>query len=100
MQLLRLAAAGVLIPADTKLESGGEDAFFVASAGCGAVGVADGVGGWGEEGVDAAAYARQVRARAVGLCWVALRAAKCGHMQLICVGSRLWDAALDSVFAA
>ncbi|KAI8463341.1 MAG: phosphatase 2C-like domain-containing protein [Monoraphidium minutum] len=35
----------------------GEDAWFVSRAGCGALGVADGVGGWGAEGVDAAAYA-------------------------------------------
>lgn len=47
------------------MEKGGEDAFFASpvEAGnapmfLGAVGVADGVGGWSEDGVDPAAYAR------------------------------------------
>lgn len=40
------------------MESGGEDAFFISRVGCGALGVADGVGGWAEEGVDASAYSR------------------------------------------
>jgi serine/threonine protein phosphatase PrpC len=33
---------------------GGEDAFFVSNAGGGAMGVADGVGGWQESGVNPA----------------------------------------------
>lgn len=37
-------------------ETGGEDAFFVSSKGCGSFGVADGVGEWAEEGVDPSKY--------------------------------------------
>jgi hypothetical protein len=35
---------------------GGEDAFFVSEALWGAMGVADGVGGWNEDGVDSALF--------------------------------------------
>jgi len=37
---------------------GGEDAFFVSEALWGAIGVADGVGGWNEDGVDSALFSR------------------------------------------
>jgi len=61
---LRLAAAARPHPA--KAATGGEDAFFVVDSGedataasaPGALGVADGVGGWAESGVDPGAYAR------------------------------------------
>ena len=33
---------------------GGEDAFFISDAGGGAMGVADGVGGWQESGINPA----------------------------------------------
>ena len=38
--------------------TGGEDAFFVSDLGDGAVGVADGVSGWADDGVDPADYSR------------------------------------------
>ena len=38
---------------------GGEDAFFVSDAGGGAMGVADGVGGWQESGVNPAGEQQQ-----------------------------------------
>ncbi|GAB4813840.1 hypothetical protein N2152v2_000886 [Parachlorella kessleri] len=59
-QLLRLVAAGTSIPHPAKAESGGEDAFFVSGQGLGAVGVADGVGGWALEGINPALYPRQL----------------------------------------
>ena len=37
---------------------GGEDAFFISEALWGAVGVADGVGGCSEDGVDASLFSR------------------------------------------
>ncbi len=37
---------------------GGEDAHFLSSTGGGALGVADGVGGWGESGINPADYSR------------------------------------------
>jgi hypothetical protein len=39
------------------MEKGGEDAYMLACGGI-AIGVADGVGGWAEDDVDAGAYAR------------------------------------------
>jgi protein phosphatase PTC7 len=36
-----------------QIATGGEDAWFVSSAGAGSIGVADGVGGWRESGIDA-----------------------------------------------
>lgn len=55
---LRLAAAAAAIPHPAKAEKGGEDAWFVTEAFHGAVGVADGVSGWAEDGVDPGDYAR------------------------------------------
>ena len=43
--------------------SDGEDAYFASDVACGAFGVADGVGGWGDDGVDSAAYARRLMAQ-------------------------------------
>ena len=40
---------------------GGEDAFFISEALWGAVGVADGVGGCSEDGVDASLFSRYSR---------------------------------------
>lgn len=59
---LRLVSAGVSLPHPDKVETGGEDAFFVSQDGLGAVGVADGVGGWALEGIDPAQYPRWVGA--------------------------------------
>lgn len=46
------------LPHPDKRHKGGEDAYFISHQGCGALGVADGVGGWVEEGVDPGLYSR------------------------------------------
>eukprot|EP00239_Pterosperma_sp_CCMP1384_P008813 CAMPEP_0197863642 /NCGR_PEP_ID=MMETSP1438-20131217/41264_1 /TAXON_ID=1461541 /ORGANISM="Pterosperma sp., Strain CCMP1384" /LENGTH=391 /DNA_ID=CAMNT_0043481615 /DNA_START=517 /DNA_END=1692 /DNA_ORIENTATION=- len=48
------------LPHPEKLEKGGEDAWFVRTEGGGAFGVADGVGGYGDIGIDAGLYAKQL----------------------------------------
>lgn len=63
-----LRAAAAMIPHPSKREKGGEDAYFIYTSDTGekstarvsAVGVADGVGGWASQGVDAGIYARQL----------------------------------------
>ena len=45
------------LPHPEKIDTGGEDAYFVSSDSC-ALGVADGVGGWRESGVDPGDYSR------------------------------------------
>ena len=45
------------IPHSEKIEKGGEDAWFVDED---FMTVADGVGGWAEEGIDAGLYSRQL----------------------------------------
>ncbi|CAG9463554.1 unnamed protein product [Pedinophyceae sp. YPF-701] len=48
-----------MIPHPDKAHKGGEDAFFLCEdCGGGAAGVADGVGGWAEQGVDSGQYSR------------------------------------------
>ncbi len=51
-----------MLPHPERVSDMGEDAFFISRQGCGAMGVADGVGGWAaeEDGVSAGDYARQV----------------------------------------
>ena len=50
-----------MLPHPDRVQELGEDAFFISCQGCGALGVADGVGGWVEEnGVSAGDYARHV----------------------------------------
>lgn len=46
--------------ADSLLQvaTGGEDAYFISSAGHGAVGVSDGVSAWAEDGIDPGEYSR------------------------------------------
>jgi hypothetical protein len=39
-------------------DKGGEDAFCICHTGLGSIGVADGVSGWAEEGIDPADYSR------------------------------------------
>jgi hypothetical protein len=39
-------------------DKGGEDAYCIVPAGLGSIGVADGVSGWAEEGIDPAEYSR------------------------------------------
>jgi serine/threonine protein phosphatase PrpC len=43
------------------MDYGGEDAYFVSSVGGGALGVADGVGGWADSGVNPAGVAQEGR---------------------------------------
>jgi len=54
---LKLVTGAVSVPLATK-RTAGEDAFFVTPCGRG-VGVADGVGGWSNLGVDAGLYSRR-----------------------------------------
>jgi len=58
-QQLVLVAGAYVLPHPDKIDKGGEDWFFVSDS-MRAMGVADGVGGWAEVGVDAGAYARQL----------------------------------------
>jgi protein phosphatase PTC7 len=51
------------LPHPDKRATGGEDASFVGADGL-SVGVADGVGGWAEQGVDAGIYARMLMSNA------------------------------------
>lgn len=56
---LKLNSGSCYLPHPDKEETGGEDAHFI----CGdeqAIGVADGVGGWADVGVDAGQYAREL----------------------------------------
>lgn len=61
---LRLRLGAKNIPHPAKAHYGGEDAFFVSEAGGGMAGIADGVGGWAEAGVNPADYSRQLMATA------------------------------------
>lgn len=54
-----LFAGAFVLPHPEKMAKGGEDWYFIAKNQR-AVGVADGVGGWAEVGIDAGAYARGV----------------------------------------
>jgi len=54
---LRLAFAAACLPHPDKVHKGGEDAYF-ANPSRRAFGVADGVGGWAESGVDPGEYSR------------------------------------------
>lgn len=56
---LFLSGGAFVLPHPEKMAKGGEDWYFIA-ANCRAIGVADGVGGWAEVGVDAGAYARGI----------------------------------------
>eukprot|EP00250_Pteridium_aquilinum_P024139 c2848_g1_i1 orf=363-1949(-) len=56
---LRLLSAACCLPHPEKQDTGGEDAYFICSDKQ-VIGVADGVGGWADMGVDAGEYARQL----------------------------------------
>nr|GEY95292.1 probable protein phosphatase 2C 55 [Tanacetum cinerariifolium] len=56
---LKLVSGSCYLPHPEKEEKGGEDAHFICSDKR-AIGVADGVGGWVDFGVDAAIYAREL----------------------------------------
>lgn len=55
---LKMVAAGHIIPHVMKKAKGGEDAYFITTAGRGAMGVADGVSSWGQDGVNPGRYPR------------------------------------------
>eukprot|EP01025_Chloroclados_australasicus_P030696 TRINITY_DN3087_c0_g1_i4.p1 TRINITY_DN3087_c0_g1~~TRINITY_DN3087_c0_g1_i4.p1 ORF type:complete len:439 (+),score=59.54 TRINITY_DN3087_c0_g1_i4:116-1318(+) len=57
-QTLTLEASVCSIPHPEKLETGGEDAHFISTLNGGSMGVADGVGGWRESGIDPADYSQ------------------------------------------
>jgi len=59
----RLCIGISIIPHPAKRAKGGEDAYFI-SDDMKAIGIADGVGGWGDIGVDPALYARMLMASA------------------------------------
>ncbi|GAX85130.1 hypothetical protein CEUSTIGMA_g12550.t1 [Chlamydomonas eustigma] len=55
---LKLVAGTAMIPHIDKVEKGGEDAACISLKALGAIGVADGVSGWADEGIDPAEYSR------------------------------------------
>ncbi|CAI5472073.1 unnamed protein product [Closterium sp. Yama58-4] len=55
----QLLAASKMIPHPAKVEKGGEDAVLISDVGAGVLAVADGVGGWAEDGVDPALYSNE-----------------------------------------
>ncbi|KAL4452019.1 hypothetical protein ABPG75_007681 [Micractinium tetrahymenae] len=61
---LRLQFGVKNIPHPRKAHYGGEDAFFVSEAGGGRAGIADGVGGWQEAGINPADYSKNLMATA------------------------------------
>lgn len=61
---LKLLSGSFYLPHPDKVEKGGEDAHFICEEE-GVIGVADGVGGWADVGVDAGEYARQLMSHSV-----------------------------------
>nr|ADI46917.1 MTM0349 [Volvox carteri f. nagariensis] len=57
-KVLQLRSSVCYLPHPEKVHYGGEDAHFVSDYGGGVLGVADGVGGWQESGVNPADYSR------------------------------------------
>ncbi|KAM5583088.1 putative protein phosphatase 2C 26 [Rosa sericea] len=53
-----------LIPHPSKVEKGGEDAFFVSTHNGGVIAVADGVSGWAEQNVDPSLFPKELMAYA------------------------------------
>ncbi|XP_008798754.1 probable protein phosphatase 2C 55 [Phoenix dactylifera] len=60
---LKLLSGSCYLPHPDKEETGGEDAHFICDEQ--AIGVADGVGGWADLGVDAGQYARELMSHSV-----------------------------------
>ncbi|KAJ6816174.1 putative protein phosphatase 2C 80 [Iris pallida] len=56
---LKLLSGSFYLPHPDKAETGGEDAHFICAEEQ-AIGVADGVGGWADQGIDSGRYARQL----------------------------------------
>ncbi|KAJ7558379.1 hypothetical protein O6H91_04G036600 [Diphasiastrum complanatum] len=90
---LRLQSGACCLPHPEKEKKGGEDAYFIASTEQ-VVGVADGVGGWADVGVDAGQYARELMAQsmlAIGNepngCIEPARILKRAHSRTKCKGS-------------
>uniref|UniRef100_A0A2P2KU62 Protein phosphatase n=1 Tax=Rhizophora mucronata TaxID=61149 RepID=A0A2P2KU62_RHIMU len=61
---LKLLSGSCYLPHPDKEETGGEDAHFICTNEQ-AIGVADGVGGWAELGVDAGQYSRELMSNSV-----------------------------------
>ncbi|KAM3289527.1 putative protein phosphatase 2C 55 isoform X1 [Capsicum chacoense] len=61
---LKLNSGSCYLPHPDKEETGGEDAHFICSDEQ-AIGVADGVGGWADLGIDAGQYARELMSNSV-----------------------------------
>lgn len=61
---LKLISGSCYLPHPDKVETGGEDAHFICEE-KGVIGVADGVGGWADVGVDAGEYARCLMSNSV-----------------------------------
>ncbi|KAK8928237.1 putative protein phosphatase 2C 1 [Platanthera zijinensis] len=59
---LSFAVGTHFIPHPEKVDTGGEDAFFVSSHNGGVLGIADGVSGWAERGVNPALFSRELMA--------------------------------------
>lgn len=63
-KMLKLISGSCYLPHPDKEETGGEDAHFICSDEQ-AIGVADGVGGWADLGVDAGQYSRELMSNSV-----------------------------------
>lgn len=61
---LKLLSGSCYLPHPAKEDTGGEDAHFIC-ANEQAIGVADGVGGWADLGVDSGQYARELMSNSV-----------------------------------
>ncbi|MCO5576744.1 hypothetical protein L7F22_030562 [Adiantum nelumboides] len=61
---LRLLSAACCLPHPEKQDTGGEDAYFICQDKQ-VIGVADGVGGWADMGIDAGEYARQLMSQSL-----------------------------------
>ena len=59
MAVMTLATGACALPHPEKVATGGEDAYFIATNNL-AMGIADGVGGWRESGVDPGEYSRSL----------------------------------------
>ena len=63
---LKFTSAASMLPHPDKAHRGGEDAYFI-HGGDYCIGVADGVGGWAEVGVDPGLYSRELMSHALNL---------------------------------
>lgn len=61
---LKLVSASCYLPHPDKEETGGEDAHFICVDEQ-AIGVADGVGGWADHGIDSGLYSRELMSNSV-----------------------------------